>query len=95
MRLIQKPVFTFILCIALGTIIFTSSAGLTKDRTAIQRIGAEEARAKVQDGKAVLVCSYDDGKCKDILLEGAMLHSTFESKVSSFPKDQEIIFYCS
>jgi hypothetical protein len=95
MRLIQKPVLVFILCIALVTIIFAGCAGVTKDRTAIQRIGAEETRAKVQAGKAVLVCSYDDGKCKDILLEGAMLRSTFESKVSSFPKGQEVIFYCN
>jgi hypothetical protein len=95
MRLIQKPVFTFILCIALVAIIFAGCAGATKDKMAIQRIDTEEARAKVQAGKALLVCSYDDGKCKDILLEGAMLRNTFESKVSSFPKDQEIIFYCN
>ena len=95
MRLIQKPVFIFILCIALVTVIFAGCAGVTKDRTAIQRIGTEETRAEVQAGKALLVCSYDDGKCKDILLEGAMLRSAFESKVSSLPRDQEVIFYCN
>ncbi len=95
MRLIQKSVFTFILCIAWIAIIFAGCAGATKDGTAIQRIDAEKVRAKVQAGKARLVCSYDDEKCKDILLEGAMLRNTFESEVSSFPKDQEIIFYCN
>jgi hypothetical protein len=95
MRLIQKLVFTFILCIALIPAFVGGCAGVMREGTEVKRIDAEEARAKVQAGKALLVCSYDDGTCKDILFEGAMLRSTFESKVPSLPRDQEIVFYCN
>ncbi|MCF8130859.1 MAG: ArsR family transcriptional regulator [Deltaproteobacteria bacterium] len=61
----------------------------------MKRIDAEEARAEAQAGSALLVCSYNDGTCKEMLFEGAMLRSTFESKVPSLPKDQKIIFYCN
>jgi hypothetical protein len=54
----------------------------------------DDARARVQAGKAILVCSYGDTKCKGVLLEGAMLRSEFEKKLPSLPMDQEIIFYC-
>jgi len=42
-----------------------------------------------------LVCSYDDERCKEILLEGAILKSEFESKLPSLSKTQPIIFYCA
>ncbi|MCJ7687408.1 MAG: hypothetical protein MUO68_24295 [Desulfobacteraceae bacterium] len=95
MRLRQKALLTCILCMALIPPFVAGCAGVSKEGTAIKRIDPEEARAKVQAGKALLVCSYDDGKCKVMLLEGAMLRSTFESKVSSLSMDQEIIFYCN
>ena len=95
MRLRQKLLRIFILCMALIPLSVAGCTGVTKAGTVIKRIDPEEARAKVQAGKALLVCSYDDGKCKDMLLEGAMLLSTFESKVSSLSMDQEIIFYCN
>ena len=66
----------------------------TKDALNIKRISVDDARARVQTGEAILVCSYKDTKCKSMLLEGAMLLSEFEGKLSSFPIDQEIIFYC-
>ncbi|HKI50396.1 MAG TPA: hypothetical protein VKA69_13785 [Desulfobacteria bacterium] len=94
MRSIYKPA-TFILCIAVIPVLAAGCAGVTKDGAVIKRIGVKEARTKVQAGKALLVCSYDDGYCKDILLQGAMLRSTFESKATSLPRDQEIIFYCN
>lgn len=95
MRLRQKLLFTFILCMAVIPLFVAGCAGVTKEGTAIKRIDPERARAKVQTGKALLVCAYDDGKCKDVLLEGAMLRSAFESKVPSLSMDQEIIFYCN
>ncbi len=95
MRPIQKRAFAFILCIVLVPVLAAGCASLTNQETAVKRIGAEEARAEVDSGKALLVCSYDDGKCKSMLLKGAMLRSTFEGKVSSLPMDQEIIFYCN
>ena len=95
MRFRQKLLRIFILCMALIPLFVAGCAGVTKAGTEIKRIDPKEARAKVQAGKALLVCSYDDEECKDMLLEGAMLRSTFESKVSSLPRDQEIIFYCN
>ncbi len=95
MRFKRKLLRTFILCMALILLFAAGCAGLTKAGTKIKRIDPAEARAKVQAGKALLVCSYDDEECKRMLLEGAMLRSIFESKVSSLSKDQEIIFYCN
>jgi hypothetical protein len=95
MRSIQKVAFIFFLCIALIPVFVGGCSGVMREGTEVKRIDAEEARAKVQAGKALLVCSYDDGTCKDILFEGAMLRSTFESKVPSLPRDQEIVFYCN
>ena len=63
----------------------------TKDVT---RIGPDEARAAVVKNEALLVCAYDDDACKDVLLDGAILRSEFESKLASLPNSQTIIFYC-
>lgn len=61
----------------------------------IDRISVIDARQMVRSGDAVLVCSYDDERCKEILLEGAILKSEFESKLPSLSKTQPIIFYCA
>ena len=67
----------------------------TKGAATIERIGPKETRMKVQTGVALLVCSYEDSKCENILVEGAMLRSQFEAKLPAISKDQEIIFYCA
>ncbi len=60
------------------------------------RIGPEETREKLENGTAVLVCAYDsDEKFRTVHLEGAVSLIDFESKLSSLPKNQEIIFYCA
>lgn len=61
----------------------------------IARISVQEAHAKVTNGKALLVCSYSDRYCSDMLLKGAILKSELESRVSNLPKNSEIIFYCA
>jgi hypothetical protein len=61
----------------------------------IERIDVAEARRMVKAGEAILVCSYDDDRCREMLFEGAMLKSEFESKLPSLPKTQTIIFYCA
>ena len=80
------------------TLLFTLNAPCfgseKKGAAAIERIGPEETRMKVQKEAAVLVCAYEDNKCEKMLLEGAMLRSQFEAKLPSISKDQEIIFYC-
>ena len=70
-------------------------ASQTKTAKDIERISPEMTYEKVTAGDAILVCSYGDGKCKDILLEGALLRSEFESRLTTLSKDQEIIFYCA
>lgn len=69
-------------------------ASQTKTAKDIERISPEMTHEKVKAGNAVLVCAYGDDKCKDILLEGALLRSEFEARLPALPKDQEIIFYC-
>ena len=58
------------------------------------RIPVEEAHRKTAAGQALLVCAYDDeAKCRMFNLSGSMSLSSFESKVGTLPKNQEIIFY--
>ena len=71
---------------------YPASAGAAE---AIERIGVTEARMLVQEKTALLVCSYDDDRCKSILLEGAILQSEFEAKLPTLVKTQPIIFYCA
>lgn len=84
--------------VLLLTILFISALLLSCSRFQntenVARIGPEETRAAVANNEALLVCAYDDASCKDVLLEGAMLRSEFESKLASLSKDQTIIFYC-
>lgn len=61
----------------------------------IDRISVIEARKMVTAGDALLVCSYEDNRCKGMLLEGAILKSEFESRLPSLPKTQLVIFYCA
>jgi hypothetical protein len=59
-------------------------------------IGPEETHEKLKTGAALLVCAYDsDEKFKTMPLEGAISLSAFQSRLTSLPKDQEIIFYCA
>lgn len=60
----------------------------------IPRIPVAEAYPNIKSGQALLVCAYEDeAKCRRFNLDGSMLLASFESKVSSLPKTQEIIFY--
>ncbi len=60
------------------------------------RVSPQEVRDKVTAGSALLVCAYDDDeKFKRNQLEGAISLDEFKSKLSSLPRDQEIIFYCA
>jgi hypothetical protein len=58
------------------------------------RIGPEETHKKTKSGQALLVCAYEDeAKCRMFNLDGSMSLTSFESKVKSLPKNQEIVFY--
>ena len=60
------------------------------------RISVEEARRKVAEGDALLVCAYaDESKCARIKLEGAISLGELEAREATLPKDQPIVFYCA
>jgi hypothetical protein len=61
----------------------------------IDRIEPQEAKRLVEQGNAMLICAYDDQRCKDLLLGGAMLRSEFESKLPAPARNQTLIFYCA
>jgi len=62
----------------------------------VERISAEEARRRVDAKRALLVCAYEDeAKCGMINLEGSISLTSFQSRLASLPKSQEIIFYCA
>jgi hypothetical protein len=65
------------------------------DPASIERVSPEEARSRAQDGSAILVCAYNDQKCEDKMLEGALTRREFEEKLLSIPEEQEIIIYCA
>jgi hypothetical protein len=62
----------------------------------VERISAKEAHGKVHAQEALLVCAYEDeAKCRMINLDGSISLTSFQSRVVSLPKTQEIIFYCA
>ena len=62
----------------------------------IERIGVERAHQQVNANQALLVCAYDDdAKCRMVNLEGSISLTSFQSRVGSLLKTQEIIFYCA
>ena len=59
-------------------------------------ITADDTYAKVKEGKALLVCAYDDEvRFAKFHLEGAIPLKELEARLPKLPKDQEIIFYCA
>jgi hypothetical protein len=62
----------------------------------VPRISPAEARRRVQQGQALLVCGYeDDSKCRSMALEGAITVHELQRRLASLPKGQELIFYCA
>jgi hypothetical protein len=58
------------------------------------RISPEDVRQSVSSGSALLVCAYeDDAKFRSMHLEGAISFHEFKARLSSLPKEQEIVFY--
>ncbi|MBS3906601.1 MAG: hypothetical protein KGZ49_06145 [Syntrophaceae bacterium] len=61
-----------------------------------KRVSPDEVHKKVKEGKALLVCAYEDEeKFKKVRLEGAISHGEFKLRDPSITKNQEIIFYCA
>ncbi len=58
------------------------------------RIASEEVYKKLKSGALLLVCAYEDETMfRTMQLEGAISLDEFRSRLSSLPKDQEIVFY--
>ena len=63
---------------------------------AVRRIPAQEARQRVLQGAALLVCAYDgEEKFEQVHLEGALSLDAFRARLPELPKNREIIFYCA
>jgi len=59
-----------------------------------ERITPEEVHQKLDAGKVLLVCAYEDeSKFRKLRLQGAISFNEFKSKIPSLSKDQEIVFY--
>jgi hypothetical protein len=61
----------------------------------IARISVEDARRDAATGRALLVCAYDDERCRRVALEGSIPLSVLAQRAATLPKDQPIIFYCA
>jgi hypothetical protein len=62
----------------------------------VPRVNTLDARRRVQQGQALLVCAYDDdAKCSHMRLEDAITIGELRGRLSSLPKDREIILYCA
>ena len=62
----------------------------------IERISVQETRRKAEASQALLVCAYDDeAKYRMLDLDGSISLPSFQSRIDSLPKTQEIIFYCA
>jgi len=62
----------------------------------VPRISSEEARPKVLNGAALLVCAYEDpSSFRSMRLEGAISVQEFRERLSSLGKEKEIVFYCA
>lgn len=93
-----KRIFILMLSLTFALAPFSMEPGYTSETKvveAVERISPEQTRSKVLAEEAILVCSYSDNRCMNILLKGALLKSAFKQQLPSLPKNQEIIFYCA
>ena len=62
----------------------------------VERIDVSTARTETAQGRAILVCGYeDDAKCRKGRLEGSIPFARFASMAQTLPRNKEIIFYCA
>jgi hypothetical protein len=61
----------------------------------ITRISVADARPKVQNQTALLVCAYaDEAKFNNARLDGAISLASLKARADTLPKGTELIFYC-
>lgn len=60
------------------------------------RISVADARRRVEEGKALLVCAYESEEvCSGMMLDGALSLAQFRERTPSLDKGQEVVFYCA
>lgn len=72
-----------------------SNPSFAAGNEAISRISVAEARQHSLTGQALLICAYEDPRCRNIMLEGALLLSELKAQIPDIAKDKELIFYCA
>ena len=66
------------------------------EKSEVRRVTPEEARRRMDSGKAILVCGYEpEEKFKAMHLAGAESLSSFLARLPGIPREQEVIFYCA
>lgn len=62
----------------------------------VARISPQAAYPQVIEGKALLVCAYENEKtCSSIMLDRAITLKELQGRLAGLKKDQPIIFYCA
>ena len=62
----------------------------------VHRTDPDTARREVAEGRAWLVCAYDDrARCRSIMLDGAIDMDELQARLPTMQKDQPIVFYCA
>jgi len=85
-------------CLVIALLLFLPAVITAQDSPGtqtIERVSPEAAKAAHESGDALLVCAYDDQRCSELMIEGAITSSALAGKRSSLDKTQEIIFYCA
>lgn len=59
------------------------------------RIPADRARQAIDAGTGILVCAYDEEKCRRFMFEGAITNEQLEEKLPTLAKDTDVLFYCA
>lgn len=60
------------------------------------RIDPTEAKQKIREEGALLVCAYEDEeKCERLSLEGSIDWPTFQQRRADLPEDKDVVFYCT
>lgn len=66
------------------------------EKSEVTRIPPDEAKRRVDSGRAILVCGYEaDEKFQAMHLQGAQSLNQFRKRLPDIPKEQEVIFYCA
>ena len=62
----------------------------------IPRFSPDEARLRLRDDGAILVCAYDDvSRCREANIDGAITLQELKRREGDLDPAQKLIFYCA